>query len=91
VLRLQGSVFRSEAGLVCHSPPKTIVTIYLTEDRESRPHQVVFRAKVYRQVHIDPSLVDFCLRPIVHRHICFLSYNHSRHSLCIFQFQRPPC
>jgi hypothetical protein len=39
VLRLQGSVFRSEAGLVCHSPPKMIVTFYLAEDRESRPHQ----------------------------------------------------
>jgi hypothetical protein len=34
VLRLQGSVFRFEAGLVCHSPPKMIVTIYLAEDQE---------------------------------------------------------
>jgi hypothetical protein len=41
VLRLQDSVFRSEAGLVCRSPPKTIVTFYLTEDRESRPHQAM--------------------------------------------------
>jgi hypothetical protein len=29
VLKLQGSVFRSEAGLMYHSPPETIVTIYL--------------------------------------------------------------
>jgi hypothetical protein len=43
VLRLQDSVFRSEAGLVCHSPPKTIVTFYLTEDRESRPHYKAYR------------------------------------------------
>jgi hypothetical protein len=40
VLRLQDSVFRFEAGLVCHSPPKMIVTFYLTEDRESCPHQI---------------------------------------------------
>jgi hypothetical protein len=52
VLRLQGSIFQSEAGFMCHYLPKTIVTIYLTEDRESRSHQVVFRDKVYHQVHI---------------------------------------
>jgi hypothetical protein len=45
VLRLQGSVFRSEAGLVCHSLPKTIVTFYLTEDRESRSHQLAYRTR----------------------------------------------
>jgi hypothetical protein len=39
VLSLHGSVFRSEAGSMCHSPTKMIVITYLMEDRESHSHQ----------------------------------------------------
>jgi hypothetical protein len=38
---------------------------HLTEDWESRPHQVVFRAKVHRQVHIYSLVLSVSHCPIV--------------------------
>ena len=38
---------------------------HLTEDRDPYSHQVVFRAKVYRQVHIYSLVCMFRIRPIV--------------------------
>jgi hypothetical protein len=88
VLRLQGSVFRSEAELVCHSPPKTIVTFCLTEDRESRSHQVVSEPQVYHQVRIYPRLVvilslSYKSRKLPHKNIVLvIIFPLSHHPLC---------
>ena len=70
VLRLQGLIFRSEAGscvILCYNDSY----LYLTEDRDPRSHKVVIRAKVYRQVHIYPLV---------------LSVSHSSHNPMPYSF-----
>jgi hypothetical protein len=88
VLRLQGSDLCGLKQDRCVALRQIVVYPHLTEDREPTSPSSGIQRQIYRQVYIYPLLRVFSVfRPIVHRHIYFLSYNHPRRSLCIFQFQ----
>ena len=62
------------------------------EDREPRPHKVVSKLQVYRQVRIYPRLVVFLfvtyIKKIVPQNICvrhFFSYPITRCAIAIFK------
>ena len=73
VLRLQGSIFRSEAGSVCHSPPQRQLPSPDGRSGSLSPLSGNQIFRYYRQVYHYPNFVlslSYKSRKLPHKNIC---------------------